>query len=209
MKASEEKRVAGKWVKVWDPLVRTGHWLLVAGFFVAWLSEDDLEIVHAWAGYLVGAIVALRLVWGLIGTRHARFTDFVFAPATVVRYVRSVIYRRSIRYLGHNPLGGWMVVALLVMLSLTTWSGLEAYALEGKGPLAAATPIASVLADGKDRYREEQHSEEFWEELHEFCADLTLVLVILHIAGVLFSSVIHRENLVASMLTGYKRKLEP
>jgi len=192
-------------VKVWDPVVRLGHWLLVAGFTVAWLTEDDLETLHAWAGYLVGAIVAWRVVWGVIGTRHARFTDFVLGPATVRRYAASLFTGAPVHYLGHNPLGGWMVVALLVMLSLTTWTGLEAFALEGKGPLAAGgSLLAAALANGG-----EHGADSVWGEVHEFCAEFTLFLVFAHVAGVLFSSVVHRENLVAGMITGYKKAAAP
>ena len=195
---------ADRRVKVWDPLVRIGHWLLLAGFVIAWFTDDDLEVVHAWAGYLVGGVVAWRIVWGVVGTRHARFTDFVFGPATVRRYAVSLFTRHPIRYLGHNPLGGWMVVALLVMLSLTTWTGLEAYAREGKGPLAAGGALlAPALANGENDER-----DEFWEEVHEACAEFTLILVVLHVAGVLLSSLIHRENLIAGMITGFKRKPE-
>ncbi len=197
---------ARRWVKVWDPLVRIGHWLLVAGFFIAWLTDDDLETVHAWAGYLVGAIVAWRIVWGLIGTRHARFTDFVFGPKTVLRYARSLFTRHPLHYLGHTPLGGWMVVALLLLLALTTWSGLEAYAVDGKGPLASSSStITTALANDEDDRREHDDGDEFWEEVHEVCADLTILLVVLHIIGVLFSSLIHRENLIKGMITGYKK----
>jgi len=187
-------------IKVWDPFVRTGHWLLVFGFVVAWLTEDDFETLHAWAGYLVGAIVAWRIVWGVAGTRHARFADFVTGPAPVARYARSLLALRPIHYLGHNPLGGWMVVALLCMLALTTWTGLEAYATQGKGPLAGAPGLLAVaLADGHAAA-----GDGLWKEIHEACAEFTLFLVVVHVAGVLVSSVLHRENLVAAMITGYK-----
>ena len=198
---------SGQWVKVWDPLVRAGHWLLVAGFFIAWITDDDLELLHTWAGYLVGGIVAWRLVWGLIGTRHARFTDFVFSPATVMRYAKSMFTRHPIHYLGHNPLGGYMVLALLLMLSLTTWTGLELYASEGKGPLATDShALTQAFANGGDRKKRiNDAGEELWEELHEVCANLTMILIVFHIAGVLLSSLIHRENLIAGMISGYKR----
>jgi len=206
MKASARELAPGRRVKVWDPLVRVGHWLLVAGFFITWFSEDDLETVHAWAGYVVGAVVIVRVVWGFAGTRHARFTDFVFGAAKVTGYAKAMFTRHPVHYLGHNPLGGWMVVALLVMLSLTVWTGLELYAVEGKGPLAATSgPVATAMANG-DRKRSRVGKEEFWEDLHEFSANFTMFLVVLHILGVLFSSLIHRENLVRGMISGYKRQ---
>lgn len=207
MKLSSIGRDTSKWVKVWDPLVRIGHWLLVVGFFIAWVTDDDFEILHAWAGYLVGGIVAWRLIWGVVGTRHARFSDFVFGPRTVIRYAKSMLKLRPIHYLGHNPLGGYMVVALLLALSFTTWSGLELYASEGKGPLASnSQPLVSALAnENEHNERHGDSGEELWEELHEVCANVTMLLVLLHIAGVLLSSVIHRENLIAGMINGYKR----
>jgi cytochrome b len=209
MRSSPHKSNRGHWVKVWDPLVRFGHWLLVAAFFIAWMTDDDLEILHSWSGYLVGGIVLWRLVWGVIGTKHARFTDFVYGPMTVMRYAKSMLTRHPIHYLGHNPLGGYMVIALLIMLSLTTWTGLELYGSEGKGPLAInSQSLALAFANGDDHKRGERYTEngdELWEELHEACANLTLALVLLHIVGVLFSSLIHRENLIAGMISGYKR----
>ncbi len=100
-----------------------------------------------------------------------------------------------------------MVVALLIMLSLTTWSGLEVYAAEGKGPLAVESSLlGTALANGDDDDREHDNGEDFWEDLHEAFANVTMALVVIHIFGVLFSSLIHRENLIAGMITGYKKK---
>lgn len=217
---------AGKWIPVWDPVVRIGHWLVVLGFFAAYLTEDDLLEVHVWAGYLVGAIVIVRVAWGFIGPTHARFSDFVHGPGEVWRYFRGLITRRSKRYLGHSPAGGAMVIALLLSLAATVATGLPLYAIEeSAGPLArwigpaeSSAGIAPALApaigggenpdarasNGGGR-RGESDREEFWEELHEFFANFTLVLVIFHIAGVLLASYVHRENLVRAMFTGRKR----
>ena len=87
----------GRWVRVWDPLVRWFHWTLVLAFFVAYLTGDDLLTLHVWAGYLVGGIIVLRIVWGIVGTKHARFTDFVFAPLTVWRYLLDLLRFRAKR----------------------------------------------------------------------------------------------------------------
>jgi cytochrome b len=183
------------WIKVWDPLVRIGHWMLVAGFFTAYLTEDDFLAVHVWAGYLVATVVAVRVAWGLIGTRHARFGDFVRSPAVVLDYVRDVVRRRAVRYLGHNPAGGAMIVALLVCLAVTAGSGLVLFAVEeGAGPLAPL--LAGGIGHG---------TEDAWEAVHELAANFTLLLVVLHVLGVAFSSLAHRENLVWSMITGRKR----
>jgi cytochrome b len=184
-------------VKVWDPFVRVFHWTLVAGFLVAFLTEDDLMTLHAWAGYLVLCLVGLRVLWGLIGTRFARFSDFLSRPSTVVEYLKDVAAFRARRYLGHNPAGGAMIVVLLVLLVLTGLTGLAVYgAEESAGPLAdfmRGTP--GYLGDAL-------------EELHEFVANLTLLCVLLHVLGVLVASLQHRENLVRSMFTGLKRREE-
>jgi cytochrome b len=181
-------------VKVWDPLVRVFHWSLVFFFFIAYFTEDDLLKLHVWAGYAVLALVLWRLLWGVVGTAHARFTDFVFRPAAVISYLKDVVALRARRYLGHNPAGGAMIIALLVALLLATVSGLAAYgADQGAGPLA--TWMSGIGETGED----------VLEDIHEFFANLTLILVFAHVAGVLVSSVLHHENLPRAMVTGYKR----
>lgn len=203
-------------IKVWDPIVRIGHWTLVIAFFTAYFTEDDLLKQHVWAGYVVGAIVCLRLLWGFVGTKHAKFGDFVRSPAITLNYIRELMTGNAKRFIGHNPAGGAMVVALLIGLTSTVSSGLMLYAIEeDAGPLAAwvaassastGTPILISRAYADDDDNDEDESrEEFWEETHEFFANLTLFLVGLHIAGVLFSSYAHKENLIRGMFTGKKR----
>ncbi len=199
-------------VKVWDIAVRVFHWSLVVTFFVAYFTGDDETLLHVYAGYGVAALVAFRIVWGFIGTKYARFSDFIYGPAATLRYAKALFSPKPLHYLGHNPLGGWMVVALLLSLIGTCWSGLEAYAQEGHGPLAQVevSLISSAMAHGdedEDRGgagKHEGEGDEFWGEAHEVFANLTLFLVFLHIAGVLIAGVAHRENLVRSMVTGYK-----
>jgi cytochrome b len=124
-------------IRVWDPAVRLFHWSLVVAFATAYLSGDDVLDVHVWSGYGVTGLVLFRLVWGVIGTRYARFRDFVRGPTAVLAYTRDVLRGRAARYLGHNPLGGAMVVALLLGLAGTTVSGLALYAEQEKaGPFA-------------------------------------------------------------------------
>ena len=211
-------------VKVWDPIARIGHWTLVIAFFTAYFTEDDFLTQHVYAGYVVATVVCLRVLWGFVGTEYARFSDFVRSPAITLHYIRDLMTNRARRFLGHNPAGGAMIVALLIGIAGTASSGLMLYAIEeGKGPLAdwvADTPVpqgAPILIsrayadddDDDDRHNDEEHEddarEEFWEETHEFFANLTLFLVGLHIAGVLFSSYAHKENLVRAMFTGRKR----
>jgi cytochrome b len=178
-------------VRVWDPLVRVLHWSLAAAFFGAYLTED-WEIAHVWLGYAVLVIVAVRVVWGFVGTRHARFTDFVYRPSVVRAYLKDLMRFRHRRYLGHNPAGGYMILALLTFVTLTGATGVALYgAEEHAGPLAGL--VASGWADAL-------------EEMHEFLANFTLFLVVVHVLGVLMESVLHGENLVRAMWTGYKRR---
>ena len=190
-------------IQVWDPLVRLFHWSLVIAFATAFITGDENETVHVYAGYVVAALVVFRVVWGFIGAKHARFSDFLHGPGVTLAYLKDLVSRKPAHYLGHNPLGGWRVVALLLSLAATCWTGLEAYAAEGKGPLAGATltvaPQARAEEDGKAG-----EGDEFWEELHEGCANFTLLLVLLHLTGVIAASVLHRENLARAMVTGWK-----
>jgi cytochrome b len=171
-------------VRVWDPLVRIGHWTLVAAIVVAWFTRHGGGRVHELAGYLVIAVVVLRLLWGVFGTRYARFAQFVRAPAATLRYSLQLLARREPRHLGHNPLGGWMIVALLT----TAWLA------AGSGWLYTTDRFWGV---------------EWMEELHEELSNLILVLAGVHIAGVVVESLRHRENLVAAMLHGDKRAARP
>ncbi len=182
-------------VRVWDPLVRFFHWSLAATFAVAFLTEDELLSVHVWAGYIVLGLILFRLLWGLVGPQHARWSDFVKTPAEIIAYLKDAVGLRAARHLGHNPAGGAMVVALLLSLAATGLTGLAVYgAQELSGPLA---PMLGGLSAGWG---------DVLEDFHEVLANLTLLLVILHLAGVAFTSLLHRENLVRSMITGMKRR---
>ena len=210
-------------VAVWDPLVRFGHWALVAGFAIAYLSAEEEsgppDALHVWGGYLVGAIVVLRVVWGFVGSKYARFSDFVRGPIAVVRYLVDLVFGRARRYLGHNPAGGAMVIALLACLAATVVTGVMAYGEHGKGPLAGEPPAIASQAYANPAFAEEnegtagvterQGSESkgsFVGELHGVLANITLALVILHVLGVGIASYAHRENLVSAMVSGRKRK---
>jgi cytochrome b len=206
-------------VRVWDICVRFTHWIVALGFFVAYLTEDEALPLHVWAGYVVGVLVFLRILWGFIGTKHARFTDFVFGPRKVISYLLDLVLFRAERYLGHNPAGGAMTIALWVGLLAVVWSGLELYAVEeGAGPLAAVSSQADqvsskapdvlvlVRSDDDDENKSEDKQESAWEDIHEALSNFVLLLVLLHIAGVTLASLVHRENLPRSMVTGMKRK---
>jgi cytochrome b len=195
-------------VRVWDPAVRIGHWLLVALFATAYASGEIDGDLHPYAGYGVGLVVAFRLVWGFVGTRTARFAEFLRGPAQTLAYLRAFAAGRPPHFLGHNPAGGWMIVLLLAMLALTTWTGLETYGAQGHGPLAQASSLLPVAhADGARKAKAKRFRssrEKFWKELHEALANATLALVLLHVAGALVASLVHRENLVKAMVTGDK-----
>lgn len=185
-------------IQVWDPLVRAFHWSLAVAFAAAYLVEDRILDLHVWAGYAALGLVAFRLVWGFTGTRHARFTDFVSRPRDVIAYLWAALRLRAERHLGHNPAGGAMVVALLLSILATGVSGvLLLGAGEFSGPLAGLAPV--VGDSGTNRV----------EALHEVFANLTLTLVLAHLAGVALASRQHRENLVGAMFTGRKSLAAP
>lgn len=238
-------------VKVWDPIVRIGHWTLVIAFFTAYITEDEFMTQHIWAGYVVAMVVIFRILWGFIGSEHARFSDFIYAPSTIVSYLKSLAQRKPKHYLGHNPAGGIMVIALLASLCVSVYSGLALYAVEeNAGPFATIygasahqstsiantqLSIASKAVAEEDEAKEDEakeaaenqapsknednsyitsnteknemvneQDEEFWEGLHEFFANFTLLLVAVHIGGVLLSSHLEKANLIKSMFTGRK-----
>lgn len=178
-------------VKVWDLPLRIFHWLLVIGFFIAYLTEDDLLTIHVWAGYLVTGLLAFRLIWGFIGNDYARFSSFLCSPAKSIAYLKDLIALKTQRYLGHNPAGAAMIVLLLVSLLATVITGFAVY-----GADQAAGPLASIGSA----------NEKMWEEVHEFFANFTLVLVAAHVIGVAVESYIHRENLARAMIHGFKKK---
>ncbi|MBC7455269.1 MAG: cytochrome b/b6 domain-containing protein [Massilia sp.] len=165
--------------RVWDAPVRVLHWLLVASMGAAWLTSSSIGLAHERIGYGAGAIVLARLAWGFCGSRHARFAQFVRPAAPTLRYLRAVAGGHAARHLGHNPLGGWMVLALLGCVAMLVVSG------------------GSLTTDLLWGYA--------WPvQLHAALAWLLVALIALHVGGVLLTSWQHRENLVAAMLTGDK-----
>lgn len=200
-------------VRVWDPFVRITHWVLVLLFATSYVSEGEPEWLHSWSGYLIAGFVVLRILWGFVGTKHARFSDFITGPFKAISYLVDMLRGASPRYIGHSPAGGLMTVALLLALLVTTGTGMVLLAVdEGRGPLAGlvvtsttSAPAASELVVIENDDERGEGGEKLWKEVHEVAANLTLLLVILHVLGVAAASYAHRENLPRSMVTGRKR----
>ncbi|MGB8812039.1 MAG: cytochrome b/b6 domain-containing protein [Paracoccaceae bacterium] len=165
-------------VQVWDIGVRLFHWSLVTMFASTYLLTEQRSL-HRNLGYVVIALISFRLIWGLIGGKHARFADFIPSPRRLLGYLRDMVRGNEVRYLGHNPAGAAMIVALL-----TTLGGI----------------CASGYMMGMDAY----FGVEWVEDAHKALVKLALVLIVLHVGGVIFSSLRHRENLVKAMITGEK-----
>ena len=166
-------------ILVWDVPTRVFHWLLAGSFIGAFLTAESemYRDVHVALGYLFLALIGFRVIWGLVGTRYARFRSFVFGPAQVLAYLKSLLRRSPQHYIGHNPAGSWVIYGLLLL-----------------GLLSGVTGYATYNEIGGDLF----------EELHEALSNAMLVLVAIHVTGVVASSLLHRENLVRSMISGYK-----
>lgn len=166
-------------ILVWDAPVRVFHWLMVLSFFGAYVTAESerWRLLHVTLGYTMAGLVGFRIVWGLIGTRHARFVNFVRGPAAVMRYLRSLLRGRAEHHAGHNPAGA---LAIVVLLALTL----------------------AVAATGWATYNE--IGGKWLEELHEVTANLMLTVVGVHVLAVVLSSWLHGENLVGAMISGHK-----
>ena len=171
---------AGATILVWDLPVRLGHWLMAGGFALAWLTAESetWRLVHVLAGGMVVAVALFRLAWGLVGSRHARFGSFVRGPMAALGYLKSLATGRPQHWVGHNPAGGWAILALLALALLTGGAGWLSY---------------------------QDLAGEWLEEVHEALASAMLAVVAIHLAGVAVGSLAHRENLPRAMVTGRKR----
>jgi len=188
-------------VRVWDPLIRVFHWLLAAAFLIDW-ATDEPRWMHVWLGYLAGALIVLRVVWGFAGPQNAQFASFVRGPRMVFDYLAGLIRFSSKRYLGHSPAGGAMIVALLIMIAATVVTGVANLAADqGTGPLSGV--IAKV--ERPPRVPGQRRPQLLMKQVHETVANITLVFVVFHVLGVALASFAHRENLVRAMVTGRKR----
>ncbi len=167
-------------ILVWDVPTRVFHWLLALSFAGAYITaeSESWALAHATLGYTFAGLILFRLIWGVVGTRHARFSDFAFGPRSVMRYLRSLLSSNPEHYVGHNPAGSW---AIYLILLGGLGIGLSGYALYN------------------------DIGGEVFEEVHEFFGNTVLLIVIVHILGVVISSFLHRENLPRSMVDGYKQ----
>lgn len=167
-------------ILVWDLPTRWFHWLLASAFAGTWLTSESERYsdLHVMLGYTLLGLIAFRLVWGFAGTRYARFKDFAYTPAKVVQYLKSLVSGKPEHYLGHNPAGA---VAIFLLLALGLTTGISGWLLYN------------------------DIGGEWFEDVHEFLANSMLVVVGVHIAGVIVSSFLHRENLARAMVTGYKQ----
>lgn len=166
-------------ILVWDLPTRVFHWSLAASFIGAYVTAESerLRSVHVGFGYTMLGLLAFRFLWGFIGTRYARFGSFAFGPRHVLSYLKSLLAFSPQHYVGHNPAGSWAIYALFVLGLITGLSGYANY---------------------------NEIGGEFFEGVHEAAANAFLAVVCVHVAGVVVSSFLHRENLARSMVSGYK-----
>ncbi|MEZ5535478.1 MAG: cytochrome b/b6 domain-containing protein [Thiolinea sp.] len=171
-------------ILVWDWPTRVFHWAFALSFAGAYLTSESERYSdwHMALGYLFAGLLVFRLVWGFIGGRYARFGSFMFGPSAIMAYLKSLTSRQPTHFTGHNPIGG---IAIFLLLGL--------------GALIAVSGVGLDFEIGG------YDGEELFEELHEFAANLMLLLVFVHIVGVLVSGKLHGENLARSMVTGYKQ----
>lgn len=182
-------------VGVWDLPTRLFHWLLFAAVVVSYASGEEhgwLFAVHTASGYLIALLLLFRVAWGFVGSRHSRFGDFVGGFRETTDYAKRLARRDPPRFVGHNPLGGWMIVALLAVLGLTVVSGLFSTHGEGNAHGLLFPLIAPYGRTGAG-------------EIHEILGNLVVLLATVHVAAVFIDWLLTRENLTRAMLTGRKQ----
>ena len=179
-------------VNVWDAGVRVFHWSLAVLVVFNLISGGERGFaftLHVLAGYTIAALLGFRLVWGVVGSKHARFADFVRGPAVVRDYLARLWRRDPPRSVGHNPAGGWMIVVLLVMLVGLVITGLIGAGRDGAGPLSSLVSRTTARTV---------------RNLHGLLSNLLIALIVVHVLGVIVDWWITRENLVKAMFTGVK-----
>lgn len=186
-------------VVVWDLPTRIFHWALVVAVVVSVLTGEEegaLFVVHTISGYLILLLLLFRLMWGVVGSPHSRFSDFIYSAPTVRGYARQLLRLKPPNYVGHNPLGGWMVVLLLSVLLATVVTGLFSGGDHGASglflPLIAAPGGEGLGGEGLG-------------EIHEVLGNVVIALAIVHVLGVFVDWLLNGENLVRPMITGVKK----
>jgi len=174
-------------VAVWDLPIRLFHWLIVAAIAVSWWSaETRLMNIHRYSGYSLLGLLVFRMYWGIVGSPTARFAHFVRGPGAIARYVREPAAHAAP---GHNPLGGWSVIAMLGLLITQVAIGLFVTDIDGleSGPLSYLVSFEASRA---------------LAEAHEIIFNVLLALIALHVAAILFYLFARRQNLIGAMVTG-------
>jgi len=178
-------------VRIWDLPVRLFHWLLVAlvlfSFFTGKMKGNWMEW-HMYSGYTILALLIFRIVWGFAGSTHARFASFLAGPAAGLRFAKKLFSKDPAHIAGHNPIGGWMVIALLLSLLLQAATGLFA-----NDDIAIEGPLYKLV---------EKATSDRLTTIHYYNFNVLFFLVLAHIAAVLFHVFVKKENLVSAMFTG-------
>jgi cytochrome b len=171
-------------IRVWDLPVRLFHWSLAASFIIAFLTSESerWRDTHVLAGYVMAGLILFRVIWGFLGSTHARFADFLPTPSKLKIYMKSLFSGRPEHYVGHNPAGAIAIIALLILGLVSVTTGWVTYEEIGGSRIA-----------------------KWMEELHEGAANAMMLVVGIHLAGVVVSSWLHHENLVRAMITGWKK----
>ncbi len=181
-------------ILVWDFPTRLFHWLLVIFVIISFVTGNiggNAMQYHSWSGFAILVLILFRLVWGFVGSRESRFVTFVKDPFAVVRYAMSLLRRDSPHYLGHNPLGGWSIIAMLCALAVQATTGMFANDdIATEGPLYEW--VSKATSDGLTR-------------IHRLNQEVIIALVSIHVLAVLFYFFYKRENLVKPMITGVKQ----
>ena len=214
----------GQEVFVWDRFVRIFHWSLVVLLIVSYITGEEESSLHIYSGITIAILILARTIWGVIGSRYARFSDFVAGPKEILQYCSSILSGSPDRYVGHNPLAGVMILLLAGSLLFTSASGLLLYLSDSPNAFEHENHEL-VYLDSRERedddHEDEDHEDEdneweedeegehderseMLEELHEGAVEFVLFLVVLHILGVAFSSWLHHESLIKAMFTGKK-----
>jgi cytochrome b len=179
-------------VVVWDLPTRLFHWTLVVLMIAQWWTAQSSSTMdwHVWGGYAVLTLVLFRLIWGFAGSETARFSHFVRGPGTTLVYVRALLRGQTLHYLGHNPLGGWSILAMLVLLLVQAGTGLFA-----NDDILIEGPLYSWVS---------KSTSNWLTTIHKLNFNLLLLMIAIHVAAVLFYLLVKRENLIHPMLSGSK-----